>query len=191
MPSRSKSQTRSIFALATRSKAAGSKKRKASASSPLTTDALPDGLKEFEVGDSTEENLEALLFDGVLPSQSLIEWRTPSADDLPVIGADQQIVFRCMFQHGFGLPCCSFFRGLLCYYGLELVNLNLNSILHIDIFIHLCEAFLGVEQLMAKIDVNPHYPLVAQDTVPDADFELLEDNDFEDSKTQQVKTNLK
>lgn len=49
-----------------------------------------------------------------------------------------------MFEHGFGLPYCSFFRGLLHFYGLELINLNPNSILDIAIFIHLCEAFLGI-----------------------------------------------
>jgi hypothetical protein len=43
------------------------------------------------------------------------------------------------------LPSCSFFRGLLYYYGLELHHLNPNSICHISIFIHFCEAFLGIE----------------------------------------------
>lgn len=56
-----------------------------------------------------------------------------------------------MFERGFGHPYCSFFRGLLHYYRLELVNLKPNSILHIAIFIHLCEAFLGV---------RPHFNLI-------------------------------
>jgi hypothetical protein len=43
------------------------------------------------------------------------------------------------------LPSCSFFRGLLYYYGLELHHLNLNSICHISSFIYFCEAFLGIE----------------------------------------------
>jgi hypothetical protein len=43
------------------------------------------------------------------------------------------------------LPSCSFFRGLLYYYGLELHHLNPNSICHISIFIYFCEAFLGIE----------------------------------------------
>ena len=42
------------------------------------------------------------------------------------------------------MPTSSFFRGLLYFYGIELVNLNPNSILQISAFIHLCEAFLGV-----------------------------------------------
>jgi hypothetical protein len=43
------------------------------------------------------------------------------------------------------LPSCSFFRGLLYYYGLELHHLNPNSIYHISIFIYFCEAFLRIE----------------------------------------------
>ena len=51
---------------------------------------------------------------------------------------------------GFLLPTSSFVRGLLYFYGIELVNLNPNSILQISAFIHLCEAFLGV---------RPHFAL--------------------------------
>jgi hypothetical protein len=43
------------------------------------------------------------------------------------------------------LPTSDFFRGLLFHYGIQLHHLNPNSILHIAIFVHLCEAFLGIE----------------------------------------------
>ena len=42
------------------------------------------------------------------------------------------------------MPTNSFFQGLLHWYGIELVHLNPNSILHITTFIHLCEVFLGI-----------------------------------------------
>lgn len=64
-------------------KPAASKKGKATANSPLFPDALLDGLKEFEVSDSMVQNLEDLVIEGVLPSQSLIEWHAPSADECP------------------------------------------------------------------------------------------------------------
>ena len=38
-----------------------------------------------------------------------------------------------------------FFRGLLHHWGIQVHHLTPNSILHISIFVHLCEAFLGVE----------------------------------------------
>ncbi len=59
------------------------------------------------------------------------------------------MVFTSFFYRGFLLPTSSFFRGLLYFYGIELVNLNPNSILQISAFIHLCEAFLGVRPYFA------------------------------------------
>jgi hypothetical protein len=58
---------------------------------------------------------------------------------------DEIIIFYHFDERGLALPSCSFFRSFLYYYGLELHHLNPNSIYHISIFIHLCEAFLGIE----------------------------------------------
>jgi hypothetical protein len=58
---------------------------------------------------------------------------------------DEIVSFYHFSEWGLALPTCSFFRGLLYFYGLELHHLNLNSICHIAIFIHFCEAFLGIE----------------------------------------------
>jgi hypothetical protein len=63
---------------------------------------------------------------------------------------DEIITFYHFVERGLALPSCSFFRGLLYYYGLELYHLNPNSICHISIFIHFCEAFLGI---------GPHWDL--------------------------------
>ena len=43
-----------------------------------------------------------------------------------------------------GLPISPFFRGILDFYHINLTHLNPNSILQISIFVHLCEAYLGV-----------------------------------------------
>jgi hypothetical protein len=43
------------------------------------------------------------------------------------------------------LPASDFFKGLLEYYGIEYLNLNPNGIFHTSIFIHFCEAFLGIK----------------------------------------------
>jgi hypothetical protein len=58
---------------------------------------------------------------------------------------DEIVSFYHFAERGLALPTCSFFRVLLYFYGLELHHLNLNSICHIAIFIHFCEAFLGIE----------------------------------------------
>ena len=45
---------------------------------------------------------------------------------------------------GLGLPVHRFFRGLLHEYGLELHHLTPHGVLHIAVFITLCEAYLGI-----------------------------------------------
>ena len=83
--------------------------------------------------------------DSVLPEKTLIGWRAADGESFPTANTDEVVVFEPFFYRGFSLPTSRFFRGLLHWYGIELVNLNPNSILHISSFIHLCEAFLGVQ----------------------------------------------
>jgi hypothetical protein len=45
---------------------------------------------------------------------------------------------------GLALLASPFFRGLLDFYSLNLTHLNPNSVLQIVVFVHLCEAFLGI-----------------------------------------------
>ena len=59
-------------------------------------------------------------------------------------------MFAAFFERGFGVPTGAFFRGLLEHYRIELVHLTPNSILSIAMFIHLCEAYLGI---------SPHFEL--------------------------------
>ena len=54
------------------------------------------------------------------------------------------MVFRSFYEKGFALPTGAFFRGLLFFYGLEVTHLKMISIAQIAIFIHLCEAYLGI-----------------------------------------------
>jgi hypothetical protein len=48
-------------------------------------------------------------------------------------------------ERGLALQASSFFKGLLEYYGIEYLNLNPNGIFHTSVFIHFCEAFLGIK----------------------------------------------
>ena len=51
---------------------------------------------------------------------------------------------------GIGVSLFFFFYGLLRYYRIQLHHLTPNSLVHISIFVHLFEAFLGIE---------PHFEL--------------------------------
>jgi hypothetical protein len=74
----------------------------------------------------------------------MLQWRPAIGEDLPTPNTNEIVVFSSFFQRGFGLPACDFFHRLLDHYQIELVHLNSNSILQIAIFVHLCEAFLGI-----------------------------------------------
>lgn len=63
---------------------------------------------------------------------------------MPVEDTNEVIVFTSFFVRGLGLPVCSFVRGLLDFYSMNLTHLNPNYVLQIAIFIHLCKAFLGI-----------------------------------------------
>src|SRR5438105_246184 len=98
----------------------------------------------------TEEELEKMFEDRVLPTKDLIGWHAADGESFPTADTDENVVFAPFFYRGFSLPTSSFFHGLLYFYGVELINLNPNSILQISAFVHLCEAFLGV---------RPHFNL--------------------------------
>src|SRR6266540_3758863 len=84
----------------------------------------------------TEEELEKMVVDLVLPEKDLIGWRAAFSESFPTANTGEIVVFEHFFYQGFALPTNAFFRGLLHWYGIELVHLNPNSILHIATFIH-------------------------------------------------------
>jgi hypothetical protein len=64
---------------------------------------------------------------------------------IPRPPAGFRVLFLAFLLHGFSFPPHPFLRGLLFAYGIQLHDLNPNTILHIVCFITLCECFLGIE----------------------------------------------
>jgi hypothetical protein len=93
----------------------------------------------------SNNELMNLVSEGFLQEKSLVNWRPSFYEPLPMKNMDEIVTFYHFAKRGLALPSCSFFRGFLYFYGLELYHLNPNSICHIAIFIHFCEAFLGIE----------------------------------------------
>jgi hypothetical protein len=79
----------------------------------------------------------------------VLQWHLAVDEDIPTPNTNEIVVFAS-FQHGFRLPVYDFLCGLLDHYQIELVHLNPNSILQIIVFVHLCEAYLGIP---------PNFPL--------------------------------
>ena len=76
--------------------------------------------------------------------------RSPGADARPNPPAGFRIMFVSFLYRGLSLPAHEFLRCLLFTYGIQLWQLTPNSILHLALFITLCECYLGVE---------PHFAL--------------------------------
>jgi len=106
--------------------------------------------KEWEKSRCTTRSLNDLVEMGLLHEQELGGWRAPEGESYPDPRAGEIVVFEDFFKRGFGVPVHPFLQGLLLYYEIGICNLHPNSILLVATFIHLCEAFGGIE---------PHFDL--------------------------------
>ncbi|KAK1670423.1 hypothetical protein QYE76_058582 [Lolium multiflorum] len=85
---------------------------------------------------------------GLLKKQESLKFPGDESFPHPPIGF--QVTFIDFLICGLSTPIHEFLRGLLFIYGIQLHQLTPNSILHISIFITLCECFLGI---------HPHWGL--------------------------------
>ncbi|KAK1612542.1 hypothetical protein QYE76_036215 [Lolium multiflorum] len=71
--------------------------------------------------------------------------RLPRAVSRPKPPKGFTVMFVAFLFCGLSLPAHEFLRSLLYFYGIQLWQLTPNSILHLSIFITICEAFLGID----------------------------------------------
>jgi len=106
--------------------------------------------REWKKSRSTTRSLNELVEMGLLHNQELGGWRVPSGESFPDPRAGEIVVFVDFLKRGFGVLVHPFLQGLLLYYEIGICNLHPNSILLVATFIHLYEAFVGIE---------PHFDL--------------------------------
>jgi hypothetical protein len=96
----------------------------------------------------TTDDLGALVADGLLRSLSgdpQPEWIAPPSGAAPSPPPGYVLSFVSFHERGFGVPASRFMRAILHFYGVELHNLNPNSIAQAAIFVVVCEGFLGID----------------------------------------------
>ncbi|KAK1618787.1 hypothetical protein QYE76_024304 [Lolium multiflorum] len=71
--------------------------------------------------------------------------RLPGAVSRPKPPKGFTVMFSAFLFRGLSLPAHEFLRSLLYFYGIQLWQLTPNSILHLSIFVTVCEAFLGID----------------------------------------------
>ncbi|KAK1698389.1 hypothetical protein QYE76_015086 [Lolium multiflorum] len=100
------------------------------------------GTAEWERSKITNQDLNLLKKLGITAKPKAVCF--PSEESYPAPPMGYRVSFVDHLIRGLSTPIHPFLRGLLYVYGLQLHHLTPNSILHISIFITLCEAFLGV-----------------------------------------------
>jgi hypothetical protein len=139
-----------------------------------------DPSREWKKSKVKTEDLLALLNSGFIRDKEVDMWRATAGDPYPMEKAEDEIpMFVWFVEHGLALPASNFFKGLLGYYGVEYLNLNPNGIFHTAVFVHFCEAFLGIKPqwiLFRKFfRVKPQPSASNPRVVGGADIQLRED----------------
>jgi hypothetical protein len=134
-------------------KTAGGKKRSqeeaagsAEGSTPPVSPPRSNPNKEWKKSKAKTEDPWALLNNGFLQEKEVDMWCAAAGDPYPMEkNLDEIPTFARFVERGLALPAINFFKGLLEYYGIEYLNLNPNGIFHTSVFVHFCEAFLGIK----------------------------------------------
>jgi hypothetical protein len=112
---------------------------------PLKKTKIVTARKEWTRSTSGRKDLEEMVMEGNLPNKAMTRWRRTTGDQYPDPRDGELVIFEDFYRRGFGIPAHPFLRKLLRYSGILHTHLNPNSILHLAIFINLCEAYLGIE----------------------------------------------
>ncbi|KAK1629060.1 hypothetical protein QYE76_003375 [Lolium multiflorum] len=97
---------------------------------------------EWERSKISNQDTNMLKRLGLMKKEDAI--RFPSEESYPNPPMEYRVSFVDHLIRGLSTPIHDFLRGLLFVYGIQLHQLTPNSILHISIFITLCECFLGI-----------------------------------------------
>ena len=116
-------------------KRGGGNPKKVAAGASRENEWVPSLMGEMELNEMVEA--------GILPDRVTAGWCPADDKPYPMPHTDKIVVFKDYFC-GLGLPVHPFLRDLLEYWGVSLCNLHSNTILHISVFIHFCEVYLGI-----------------------------------------------
>jgi hypothetical protein len=96
----------------------------------------------------TADDLETLVAEGLLcplSDERQPEWIPPPSGATLSPPPGYVVSFVSFHEWGFGVPASHFMRAILHVYGVELHNLNPNSISQAAIFAAVCEGYLGID----------------------------------------------
>jgi len=108
---------------------------------------MADGWKKSKLSESV---ISSPISHHLLQSKALIQWQSAEGHERPFEKISEIVLFKAFVERGHAIPICNFLRGLLFFWRIQLHHLTPDLILHIAIFVQLCETFLGI---------HPHFDL--------------------------------
>jgi hypothetical protein len=107
--------------------------------------APPNPSNEWKKSKLKIEDILTLVNSGFLREKVVDGWNAATSDAYPKKNSDEILMFSHFVERGLVLPASEFFPRLLHYYIIEHVHMNPNGIFHTSIFVHFCEAFVGIQ----------------------------------------------
>jgi len=102
---------------------------------------MADGWKKSKL---SEAAISSLVSRRLLQSRALFQWQPAESHGRLFERTSEIVLLKAFVERGLALPTCDFLRGLLFLWGIQIHHLTPDSILHIAIFVQLCEVFLGI-----------------------------------------------
>ena len=100
--------------------------------------------KDWPAPTTTKDQLRELVSDGLIQSKDIAEWRAPGEHPVPAPGPGEIVLFVSFVHARLCLPASAFLHRFFNYFGVTLNHLTPNVVLHLSVFVHLCETFLGI-----------------------------------------------
>jgi hypothetical protein len=91
-----------------------------------------------------KEQLKELVDEGLLQEKELIDWKVPSEHRVPYLQPCEIVLFVAFVHVGLCLPASPFLHRFLRFFAISLNHLTPNGFLHLSMFVHFYEAFLGI-----------------------------------------------
>jgi hypothetical protein len=114
-------------------------------------------------------HLQKLMKHGFMLPAELEAYRVPKDHALPAPAEGYVVSVMAFYEWGFGMPPRPFLHSLLRFYDLELHYLTPSRVLHITVFVTLCEAYLGVDP---DLDLWKYFFRVCRSQDPEAELTI-------------------
>jgi hypothetical protein len=103
----------------------------------------------WPVPTTTEEQLRELADEGLIQDQGLAEWRALGEHRVRSLNPGEIVLFVPFVHVGLCHPASPILHHFLRFFDISLNHLTPNGVLHLSMFVHFCEAFLGIPPSIA------------------------------------------